>query len=215
MPAAPRLSGRQARAGFRQDGRHVHRLGRRNRERRRPGAQSEAGARLAVRAPFAPECRRGRERGREWLLPHGGGLAARGPAGVRPAGGNAAAHQPGRAGGRDRRSTWSAPCGPMPGSAGILCRDISSIAARVLSWEPAGADYRLEIELPREFARYVIAKGSIAIDGISLTVAELMPESFTRLDHPAHSFAHESPPAFGGMLGQPGVRSAGEIPGDG
>lgn len=40
------------------------------------------------------------------------------------------------------------------------------------------SDLRVEVELPAEFARYVIAKGSIAINGISLTVAELLPGSF-------------------------------------
>ena len=51
--------------------------------------------------------------------------------------------------------------------------------AGVRAWEPVGLDYRLEIELPREFARYVVGKGSIAVDGISLTVAEFDGESFT------------------------------------
>ena len=50
--------------------------------------------------------------------------------------------------------------------------------AEVLSFEPAGADYRLEIALPEEKARYVVHKGSIAVNGISLTVAELLPSSF-------------------------------------
>ena len=48
----------------------------------------------------------------------------------------------------------------------------------VRSFEARGADYRLEIELPAEFARYVAFKGSIAIDGISLTVAEVNATSF-------------------------------------
>ncbi|MEP6667759.1 MAG: riboflavin synthase [Chthoniobacter sp.] len=48
----------------------------------------------------------------------------------------------------------------------------------VLSFEQVKADYRLEIALPREFAHYVAFKGSIAIDGISLTVAEVRAASF-------------------------------------
>jgi riboflavin synthase len=36
----------------------------------------------------------------------------------------------------------------------------------------------LEIELPAEFGRYVAHKGSIAVNGISLTVAEIRPKSF-------------------------------------
>ncbi len=51
--------------------------------------------------------------------------------------------------------------------------------AAIRAWEPVGLDYRLKIELPREFARYLVEKGSIAVDGISLTVAEVNEESFT------------------------------------
>ncbi len=51
-------------------------------------------------------------------------------------------------------------------------------AVRVLSFEEAGADHRLEIELPPDFAHYVVYKGSVAVNGISLTVAEVLPESF-------------------------------------
>lgn len=50
--------------------------------------------------------------------------------------------------------------------------------SRVLGFEAVGADRRLEIALPAEFARYVAFKGSIAIDGISLTVAEVSAASF-------------------------------------
>ena len=49
--------------------------------------------------------------------------------------------------------------------------------AQVLSFEAQGADYRLEVELPAGFARYAVEKGSIALDGISLTIAELLPAS--------------------------------------
>jgi len=49
--------------------------------------------------------------------------------------------------------------------------------ARVLSFEAQGADYRLEMDLPTPFARYAVEKGSIALDGISLTIAELQPTS--------------------------------------
>src|SRR6202035_2109895 len=34
-----------------------------------------------------------------------------------------------------------------------------------------GESWRLGVEVPREFARYVVPKGSITVDGISLTVA--------------------------------------------
>ena len=50
--------------------------------------------------------------------------------------------------------------------------------APVVSFDAAGADYRLEIELPNEFAHYIADKGSVCINGISLTVAEVLPKSF-------------------------------------
>ena len=50
--------------------------------------------------------------------------------------------------------------------------------ARILALEERGADYRLEVELPAEFSHYVTCKGSIAINGISFTVAEVFPKSF-------------------------------------
>jgi riboflavin synthase len=37
----------------------------------------------------------------------------------------------------------------------------------------------VEVSLPAEIARYVVAKGSITVDGISLTVVDVRPESFT------------------------------------
>jgi riboflavin synthase len=49
--------------------------------------------------------------------------------------------------------------------------------AKVISFERAGEDYRLEVDLPADFAHYAAYKGSIAINGISLTVAELLEKS--------------------------------------
>jgi riboflavin synthase len=51
--------------------------------------------------------------------------------------------------------------------------------AQVVSITEKGPDVRLEISLPREFARYATFKGSIAVNGVSLTIAELAEESFT------------------------------------
>jgi riboflavin synthase len=51
-------------------------------------------------------------------------------------------------------------------------------AAKLLAVESVGQDHRIEIELPAEFAQYVAFKGSIAVNGVSLTVAELHPDRF-------------------------------------
>ena len=40
-------------------------------------------------------------------------------------------------------------------------------------WERSGQDWVLDLEAPPEVMRYVVFKGSIAVDGISLTVAEV------------------------------------------
>ena len=48
----------------------------------------------------------------------------------------------------------------------------------IVAFDKKGADFRLEVELPAEFAQYVARKGSIALNGISLTVAEVLPKSF-------------------------------------
>jgi riboflavin synthase len=49
---------------------------------------------------------------------------------------------------------------------------------QIRRWEAAGADRVLEIAAPPEIMRYVVLKGSIALDGISLTVAEVRKKSF-------------------------------------
>ena len=48
----------------------------------------------------------------------------------------------------------------------------------IIAFGESGADLRLEIELPAEFAHYVVCQGSIAVNGISLTVAEVLATSF-------------------------------------
>jgi riboflavin synthase len=45
--------------------------------------------------------------------------------------------------------------------------------------EQDGFARRVRIEPPRELLRYVVEKGSIAVDGVSLTIAELDNDSFT------------------------------------
>jgi riboflavin synthase len=44
---------------------------------------------------------------------------------------------------------------------------------RVRRWEKVGKDYVLEVTAPRLLMKYIVEKGSIAVDGISLTVAGL------------------------------------------
>ena len=50
--------------------------------------------------------------------------------------------------------------------------------SRIIAFDRKGADFRLEVELPKNSRHYVASKGSIAVNGISLTVGEVLPRSF-------------------------------------
>jgi riboflavin synthase len=49
---------------------------------------------------------------------------------------------------------------------------------RVRSLEPEGGGARLWVDPPAELLRYCVEKGSIAVDGVSLTIADLDEEGF-------------------------------------
>ena len=51
--------------------------------------------------------------------------------------------------------------------------------AEVLALEEKGPDLRIDLALPRDFARYVAFKGSVAINGVSLTIAALGEDRFS------------------------------------
>jgi riboflavin synthase len=50
--------------------------------------------------------------------------------------------------------------------------------ARVASVSPDGFARRVRVSLPEELRRYVAERGSVAIDGVSLTVAATTPDGF-------------------------------------
>ena len=49
---------------------------------------------------------------------------------------------------------------------------------KIMRWERSGKDHLLDIEAARDLMRYVVFKGSIAVDGMSLTVAGVKKHSF-------------------------------------
>jgi riboflavin synthase len=49
---------------------------------------------------------------------------------------------------------------------------------KITRWEKAGKDYVMDISASSEIMRHVVFKGSIAVDGISLTVAAVRRKSF-------------------------------------
>ena len=50
--------------------------------------------------------------------------------------------------------------------------------ARILAISPDGQSRRLTLEAPRDLARFIASKGSVALDGISLTVNEVEQNRF-------------------------------------
>jgi riboflavin synthase len=59
---------------------------------------------------------------------------------------------------------------------------------KIVRWEREGADHVLDVTAPSDVLRYVVFKGSIAVDGISLTVARVTRTGF-RLWIIPHTFA--------------------------
>jgi len=49
---------------------------------------------------------------------------------------------------------------------------------KLIRWERAGQDHVLDVAAPAEVMRYIVFKGSVAVDGISLTVAGVNKKSF-------------------------------------
>ena len=50
--------------------------------------------------------------------------------------------------------------------------------AKVMKWSRAGQDWELEAEVPAGMERYVVPKGCVALDGISLTVGRVEGRKF-------------------------------------
>ena len=49
---------------------------------------------------------------------------------------------------------------------------------KIIKWERAGKDHVLDIAAPADVMKYLVFKGSVAVDGISLTVASVQKKSF-------------------------------------
>ena len=62
---------------------------------------------------------------------------------------------------------------------GHLVQGHIDTTSEVLRIEERGADWRVDVAIPSGAASYFIPKGSITVNGISLTIAELGAEQFT------------------------------------
>lgn len=60
----------------------------------------------------------------------------------------------------------------------IVTGHVDAIATLVMR-HPAGNSTMYQFSLPRDLMEYVVPKGSIAVDGISLTIAQTRPDAFS------------------------------------
>ena len=73
----------------------------------------------------------------------------------------------------DQPSIWSAPSRLRRAWAAISCRVTWTRAGNISQREEHGGSWTVRIAYPQELARYLVFKGSVAVEGISLTVAAL------------------------------------------
>lgn len=61
---------------------------------------------------------------------------------------------------------------------GHLVRGCVETTTELLAVEPTGTGWRYEFAIPDGFAGLLVEKGGVAVDGVSLTVADLEPDRF-------------------------------------
>ncbi len=73
--------------------------------------------------------------------------------------------------------------------------------ASLVDKQPDGDSLRLTFELPHEFTRFVVSKGSITLDGVSLTVNDVSGSRFgvNLIPHTLHMTTLGALPAFGAV----------------
>jgi riboflavin synthase len=73
---------------------------------------------------------------------------------------------------------------------------------KIADWQPEGDSTRLTIRAPAELAPFIAAKGSIAVDGVSLTVNEVADRPDGRVDFGLNVIPHTSEVTTLGELAQ-------------
>ena len=108
-----------------------------------------------------------------------------------------------RARGRRPRSTSSPRCGPASRSAGTSSRATSTASARCARVDRGRLRAPGAGRGPRRPRRYVVEHGSVAVDGVSLTVAALGDGRVRGLADPGDARAHDARRPGRGERGQP------------
>lgn len=85
------------------------------------------------------------------------------------------------------------PVTPSTRLSGHIVQGHVDATGEFLSLEPLGDEnYWLKVRVPAELGRYLVHKGSITIDGISLTIASLDPGPIVGVTIIPHTFANTS-----------------------
>ena len=108
-------------------------------------------------------------------------------------------------------STSSRRCAQASRSAATSSRGTSTGSAAVGSVEAEGEGLRVRRRGAPEILRYCVEKGSITVDGVSLTVAELARRRVRRRAGPAHARRDDARRARSGPSGEPRGRRAREV----
>ncbi|MGD1091801.1 MAG: riboflavin synthase [Bryobacteraceae bacterium] len=83
------------------------------------------------------------------------------------------------------------PVTPSTRLSGHIVQGHVDATGEILSLDPLGEDnWWLKVRVPQELDRYLVSKGSIAIDGISLTIASLDPGPVVGMTIIPHTYAH-------------------------
>jgi riboflavin synthase len=73
---------------------------------------------------------------------------------------------------------------------------------RIADWQPEGDSTRLTVRAPKALAPFIAAKGSIAVDGVSLTVNEVVDRADGSVDFGLNVIPHTSEVTTLGELAQ-------------
>jgi riboflavin synthase len=73
---------------------------------------------------------------------------------------------------------------------------------RIADWQPEGDSTRLTVRAPKELAPFIAPKGSIAVDGVSLTVNEVADRADGSVDFGLNVIPHTSEATTLGELAQ-------------
>ncbi len=90
-----------------------------------------------------------------------------------------------------RRVNLERPVTPATRLSGHIVQGHVDGTGDVVSMEPLGeGNWWLKVRVPPDLDRYLVSKGSIAIDGISLTIAELDPGPVVNVTIIPHTYAN-------------------------